>query len=90
MCVCVCVKEGYNVCRNPPCMHTHWTQAFSYRFIPMVAKLVQTALSLGPNQKDASFVGAYSMNGCAQAVRNCPTIATRNPDLEKTLEHTIG
>ena len=56
----------------------------------MEAKLVQMALSFGPNQKEASLVGAYSMNGCPHAVRNCPIMATRNPDLEKTLEHTMG
>ena len=58
--------------------------------IPMEAKLVQIALSLGLNQNEASLVGAYSMKGWAQAVRNWPTMATRKPDLSKTLEQTIG
>ena len=51
---------------------------------------MQIALSLGPNQKEASLVGAYNMNGWAQAVRNCPTMATRYPDWANTLEHTMG
>jgi hypothetical protein len=56
----------------------------------MEAKFVQMALSLGPNQNEASLVGEYKRNGWAQAVRNWPIMATVNPDLEKTEEQTMG
>ena len=51
---------------------------------------MQIALSLGPNQNEASLVGEYKRNGWAQAVRNWPIMATVNPDLEKTEEQTMG
>ena len=59
-------------------------------YSPTEANIVQMVLSFGPNQREASLVGAYSRKGWAQAPRNWPIMATKKPAMSKTLEHTMG
>ena len=59
-------------------------------YSPTEANIVQMVLSFGPNQREASLVGAYSRKGWAQAQRNWLIMATKKPALLKTLEHTMG